>query len=92
MDTNVGGVLSNIVMTEPVVFVPIDWKALPLMLVTPCGISMDARDVQFWKALAPMLVTPCGISMDARDVQFWKALPPILVTPCGISMDASKSS
>ena len=69
MDVNVGGVLSNIVMTEPAVSVPIERKALFPMLVTPCGIVMDARDVQFWKALLPMLVTPCGIVMDARDVQ-----------------------
>ena len=68
LDANVGGVLSNIVMTEPAVFVPINPKAELPMLVTPCGIVMDARDVQLEKVEPTMLVTPCGIVMDASKL------------------------
>ena len=50
------------------------------MLVTPSGILMAVRLVQFKKALLPIEVTPSGMVMVVRLRQPLKALLPIEVT------------
>ena len=60
------------------------WKALPPMLVTPAGITMDSSAEQLRKVSSSMAVMFGLSSMDTSPVQPSKALLPMTFTDSGI--------